>query len=452
MPEIQRIQHTCPPQPALLLFPLRRPEIERRRNLCEHPDDEATRYLQDRPEGFIFIRWPKKTDGKVQVGLFQAIGNPSELVAIKKMTGESGLSRLPLDSDLTTFPQMLAFQIHRDGPDYKQDLDATIVYKYYNGGTLEDLVERHKAQRKQIPEGLIWHVLVQLAQTLSYLHTGRTNTFSPAPPTWTPIIHADAHLANIWLHHPTPTERSLDPRLRAFTPALPQIILGDFGMAFPFDTTHRRRYFPRDGGGRLPERATWPDKAYLGAVLLHLVFASDPAVEVGIGFSGQGVGGPRDARGQLVLARREAEERRRGRSRVPRALVGYSRDLLEVAIAFERLVGVLDPPRVWSRLRGARAAQWRTWPSNDFVYGHLVAAGTGYVDRYRDSGSQRPVRRDDFLLPMLPDASRKLQRGFDRRFPGCAEVGWVQCEGPESAIAYRRVSGPLVDNLNDGRF
>ncbi|KAK3358702.1 hypothetical protein B0T25DRAFT_599517 [Lasiosphaeria hispida] len=425
MPGTHTVSPSCPKQQTLLLFPLRRPEIESRRNLCQDPHHEATQYLQDRPEGFIFMGLLKRSK-KVWVGLFQAVGKPNELVVIKKMVGEVAFTltrdkmtpsevmissmtdplvrrQLPLNSRLTTFPRMLAFQIHRDGPRYRRDLDATLVYKYYNGGTLFDLVERYKARRQQIPEGFIWHVILLIAQTLSYLHTGRTAAWAKPEGAgdrsrWTPIVHFDAHLVNIWLHYPTAAEKEQDPRLGVFTESLPQVILGDYGYAFQADRVHSEVLLASKLLVGLPERETWGDKAYFGAVILHMLFASDRGLPVSIDFSGGDVSGALDARAQLYQAVRELEGGGRGRSRAPRALAGYSRDLLDIGLMFEPLTPLTRDPGPQVHLRDTLPDQWNKWPANKFVYRSLVAMAIRFCGLETASPSF-------FYIPPLPSST-----------------------------------------------
>ncbi|KAK0717434.1 hypothetical protein B0T26DRAFT_675742 [Lasiosphaeria miniovina] len=96
--------------------------------------------------------------------------------------------QLPLDVPVTPLPQLLNFQYHGPG-------DATLLYKFYNGGTLYDVIMLQKRARRKVPEGFIWHVIAQLCRALCYSHTG---------------------------HFPLPGRASL-------------VILGDFGGAFEAD-------------------------------------------------------------------------------------------------------------------------------------------------------------------------------------------------------------------------
>ncbi|KAK3388306.1 hypothetical protein B0T20DRAFT_465058 [Sordaria brevicollis] len=209
--------------------------------------------------------------------------------------------RFPWNPLMTCFPQTHAYQIH----DYPSDMqNITHFGKFYNGGTVEGVIARYKDLKKPVPEPFIWHVIAQVGRAFKYMHTGRTmpdktqprGSLRGPPPqgdqedewnrqederarTWTKVSHYDAHQANIWLHFPTEHEREHDAAAEAhclahFDENFPQVILGDFGVAFnEHDRNHVRRRWGLDACPDMPDYETWRDKAEFGLTLVHLLLA-----------------------------------------------------------------------------------------------------------------------------------------------------------------------------------
>jgi hypothetical protein len=205
----------------------------------------------------------------------------------------------------TPFPQLSAIQIHekRQGQgvqnnmgeiEYEGDSEATLFYKYYNGGSLAQLCSKYYKTKEPVPEGFIWHFIAQIGRALSWLHTGHipsreenlkqkadiyvpgkaVNKARPAE-AWEPICHHDAHMENIWLHYPSDEERQNAPQLMGFTDSLPQIILGDYGMAFQTRNDRIDMLGPEERR-QYPEGHEIHDKAYFGDALVRLVLAAVP--------------------------------------------------------------------------------------------------------------------------------------------------------------------------------
>jgi serine/threonine protein kinase len=111
---------------------------------------------------------------------------------------------------------------------YEIDLTAgtlTLMLKYCDSGDLKNYLK----DRKNVPYGyarmeMVRQVQLQLGAALVFLHTGamyscKTKTMTRGPqPGWNPVVHRDIKPANILLS-------SHEGH------ALPDIILGDFGMA-----------------------------------------------------------------------------------------------------------------------------------------------------------------------------------------------------------------------------
>ncbi|KAL8662714.1 MAG: hypothetical protein Q9202_004499 [Teloschistes flavicans] len=93
---------------------------------------------------------------------------------------------------------------------------------YYNAGDLYDLLRfYHTAHRRWVPESFIWHIFVQLASAVAYIHTGvdRSCPDRPPPRLWQPVVHRDIKPDNVFL--------TLTPGQTGYTDA----VLADFGLA-----------------------------------------------------------------------------------------------------------------------------------------------------------------------------------------------------------------------------
>ncbi|KAL8903341.1 MAG: hypothetical protein Q9171_007435, partial [Xanthocarpia ochracea] len=65
--------------------------------------------------------------------------------------------------------------------------------EYCDGGDLVSLSEYYQTKNLTIPEGFLWHSLIQLTSALAFIHTGisRHDPDLPPPDNWQPIIHRD---------------------------------------------------------------------------------------------------------------------------------------------------------------------------------------------------------------------------------------------------------------------
>ncbi|KAM7202914.1 hypothetical protein V8F20_004161 [Naviculisporaceae sp. PSN 640] len=138
----------------------------------------------------------------------------------------------------------------------KKEKDPHLVfaglYKYYNGGTLEQLMAKRDAiYRKyssdnpqlrwtpyRLPETLIWHILSEIGQALLKLQTGeprdddedKINGMKNTDE-WKPIIHGRIVPRNIYLHFDEAALASQDEEKRLKASCFPQVILGNFSLA-----------------------------------------------------------------------------------------------------------------------------------------------------------------------------------------------------------------------------
>jgi serine/threonine protein kinase len=420
---------------TFVFLPLKNPEIAQRRHLLDDKNHESSQYLQAHKGGFIFLRWlqnRRDDPGAAVVGLFASVDHPQELVVVKKLRGiiqidlaedpVNGMSgeieqcsladpmvqrQLPLSYDdnmeLTAFPQFLALQVHDRGKErwdetktiitegVRDEADVTLVQKYYNGGTLSNVLDKYVEAGKMIPEAFIWHILAHAGRALSWLHTGhipkktlRQKDKAKKDPNWKPICHHDLHAHNIFLHYPTDEEKKADPRLEQFNDSLPQIIVGDFGLSFQAHNDRRDLLCTADQWHQnMPEPETLMDKADLGHILIELMQAHKPQ-------------NPR---------RTSAPEQ-------------YSTELRECWDKFWLMHVMIKSQHFRERLEQTRAQDWAQFPSNDYVYGTMISHADQFLDFFIARLEDDSVRWTQPTVPCMPWQSR--ERAYDR----CHRVDW----------------------------
>lgn len=416
---------------TISVHPLKNPEILQRQKFYLDRNHVSSRYLRKRSSGFIFITELKQTDS-VFVGLFATADDPYELVVIKKLWGLMPFKlatttgtpmapeielcsvidvlvkrQLPLGYTMPPFVQLHAFQVHNEGSmraKYK-DFDATLFYKYYNGGTLLNLIDKHKKAGRRVPEGFIWHVIAQIGRALSHLHTGiwpssvynvmhrdeihmgpdKKVNRSETLPGWKPIAHMDGHADNIWLHYPSDEEKAKDPQLEGFTDSLPQVVLGDFGLAFeahndPADWLYRKQ---KPG---LPEPETLKDKADFGVNLKQLVGACSRDVNWDK-LHGSMYGQPQTEDDWHAL---EVEK------------MHYSYSLGTCIEKLEPLIRMRESGDWWFALNATDERNWERFATNDFVYGTMISWADVFVSDYIGSRDEESVRWTQPSLACMP--------------------------------------------------
>ena len=101
-----------------------------------------------------------------------------------------------------------------------------IYMEYYEGGSLQDLINQRRHPKSSVPEPSIWSVFFQLASALVYCHLGlkiendgRVSSDQGRIVDWKPILHRDIKPANIFLANDTLDE-------------LGSVKLGDFGLGY----------------------------------------------------------------------------------------------------------------------------------------------------------------------------------------------------------------------------
>ncbi|KAL9120807.1 MAG: hypothetical protein Q9187_002633 [Circinaria calcarea] len=99
-----------------------------------------------------------------------------------------------------------------------QQPETHLFFDYCDGGDLHDLIDNYTLHQSVIPEAFVWHVFVQLAQALAFIHYGVNPSERHAPSSWNKVIHRDIKPANIFLKSRSDGK-------------YPHVVLGDFGLA-----------------------------------------------------------------------------------------------------------------------------------------------------------------------------------------------------------------------------
>ncbi|KAL9103703.1 MAG: hypothetical protein Q9187_008980 [Circinaria calcarea] len=99
-----------------------------------------------------------------------------------------------------------------------QQPETHLFFDYCDGGDLHSLIDNYTLHQSVIPEAFVWHVFVQLAQALAFIHYGVNPSERHAPSRWNKVIHRDIKPANIFLKSRSGGK-------------YPHVILGDFGLA-----------------------------------------------------------------------------------------------------------------------------------------------------------------------------------------------------------------------------
>ncbi|MCJ1387216.1 hypothetical protein MMC18_000056 [Xylographa bjoerkii] len=150
--------------------------------------------------------------------------------------------------------------------------DNVFLMEFCDGGDLNTLSARYRERDEFLPESFLWHVLLQGAQGLAYIHHGHGQTSVPKHK-WSPIIHADIKPDNIFLHWRPGCDPDRD---------YPDLKLGDFGLSIIVnERTDEPPYFYKGGTHtwKPPEQPLVTFKAdvwSLGAVIHHLCHGREP--------------------------------------------------------------------------------------------------------------------------------------------------------------------------------
>ncbi|MCJ1416812.1 hypothetical protein MMC32_003150 [Xylographa parallela] len=95
------------------------------------------------------------------------------------------------------------------------------LMEYCDGGDVERLASRYQRIDEFLPESFLWHILLQGAEGLAYIHHGRGQT-DVDKHGWGPIIHADIKPENLFLQWRPGSDPAKD---------YPDLKIGDFGLS-----------------------------------------------------------------------------------------------------------------------------------------------------------------------------------------------------------------------------
>ena len=158
---------------------------------------------------------------------------------------------------LSPHPSIVDF----DHATYVKKSDSLILYfEHCKGGDLSRWIPKSTL----LPEDFIWHVFIQLADALAFLHYGISRRHPDSRPSgWRRIVHRDLKPANVFLRR-----RIASPNSK------PDVVLGDFGLA----TTEESSYGCGTDQWVGPERAITKqgDVWGLGSIIHALAHGEGP--------------------------------------------------------------------------------------------------------------------------------------------------------------------------------
>ncbi|KAI0117144.1 hypothetical protein F4814DRAFT_459363 [Daldinia grandis] len=124
------------------------------------------------------------------------------------------------------FTELVAWQRIREGGNAVYSL----YFRFYNGGSLDQLLEKYFERLIPVPEHFIWLVAERLLQALRFFQFGLPPGSNYDSEDWEFISHRDLFPANIFIHYHSRRPGRL-PIAGRETNAFPQIVIGDFGEA-----------------------------------------------------------------------------------------------------------------------------------------------------------------------------------------------------------------------------
>jgi len=256
-----------------------------------------------------------------------------------------------------------------------------------------------------------------------YMHATDAEMADIKAPTrrgWKPIVHQDNHNGNIWIHYPSDEEKAQDPRLERFTEELPQVVLGDFGLAINVDpatqTDREKEYLLMNGDYEkykwdIPEKVALKDLSFFAQAVKELLAASRFCVYL-----------KADAPDFDNLHPLNPS----GNSRARRTLRGYSNSLKQLAARLEPLICINfweednRAPTPWGNYGPINNVQniiehyenagmdkpWfeDNWPTRDYLYGTMIAMADVRVARYL-AGIPDPTIPDEVAPRSLLDTT-----------------------------------------------
>ncbi|KAL8763379.1 MAG: hypothetical protein Q9194_007360 [Teloschistes cf. exilis] len=158
-----------------------------------------------------------------------------------KSLGRGGQGTAHLLKSRTTGALIVCKVIYKDEKHY-QNYNIQLYLEYCDGGDLSALIRKfHRRYNEEtrewdyyrVPESFIWHVFLQLAEALAYIHHGRDHrdpkTELPKE-NWLSVVHRDIKPHNVLLRRNATSHNPVHAATHD-EPPYPNIILADFGMA-----------------------------------------------------------------------------------------------------------------------------------------------------------------------------------------------------------------------------
>ncbi|MCJ1224186.1 Serine/threonine-protein kinase Nek2 [Toensbergia leucococca] len=158
----------------------------------------------------------------------------------------------------------------------KSSLTASYVfYEHCDAGDLFEVMVKFGKKKTYIPEAFIWHIFVQLAEALAYIHHGRLGSLRRSSRnnlSWPVITHRDIKPENIFLKFPRGYDCNDNP--------YPDVKLGDFGMAMVSPQDDYKAFdlcgTPEWQGPEVPFCSPKGDVWSLGAIVYALAHGKPP--------------------------------------------------------------------------------------------------------------------------------------------------------------------------------
>ena len=161
-----------------------------------------------------------KIIGEGGQGETQLVENEKTRKLLVRKTQKDFLMRGDIPMEMYIFEEVLALHpsiVGFHNANYKkEDRSLVLYFDHCSGGDLE----KHIPKKGYIPEDFMWHVFIQLADALAYLHYGVSRKYRNPNSSWRRVIHRDVKPGNVFLKRPITGKNPI-----------PEVVLGDFGIA-----------------------------------------------------------------------------------------------------------------------------------------------------------------------------------------------------------------------------
>ncbi|MCJ1397942.1 hypothetical protein MMC11_001138 [Xylographa trunciseda] len=150
--------------------------------------------------------------------------------------------------------------------------DNVFLMEFCDGGDLDRLSKFYRDKDELLPESFLWHVFLQGAEGLAYIHHGHGQTDIPKH-NWSPIIHLDIKPENIFLQWRPGCDTTRD---------YPDLKIGDFGLSVVVNELRDEPPYVFHAGTHAWKPPEQPlvtmktDVWSLGAVIHHLCHGREP--------------------------------------------------------------------------------------------------------------------------------------------------------------------------------